>query len=390
MDYKKYLAECTKTMNASAIRELFKVLGKEGMISLAGGAPSNDLLPVSEIKNINKDIFEKFGIRLLQYGTTEGLPELRKSLVSLLNKRGINCNENEVAVSTGAQTAIACISKILINNGDNIIIEAPSFLASINGFKSLGANILNAPIENDGLNIDKLEELLLKNKIKFLYCIPNFQNPSGTTLSLDKRKRIIDLAKKHDFLILEDDPYYELRYDGEHITTLKQLCPERVIYVGSLSKTFAPGMRLGFYVAPTPIQILITTTRQAIDVHANNYAQALASIYIDEGYLDKNVETGIKTYKEKRDLMLQAIDKYFPENFNYFKPEGGMFLWVTAPKEYNAKELQQKCLSENVAFVPGKPFFADDNEGSNCFRLNFTNVDINDIEKAISIIARNI
>lgn len=381
MDYSKYLATRTKTMDASAIRELFKVLGKPGMLSMAGGAPANSELPLEEIKDLSQEALERYGYKILQYGTTEGLIDLRNSIASLVKERGINVAGEEVCISTGAQTAIASVSHVLFNKGDSLALEAPSFLASVNGFKSYELSLHGVSLEDDGINVEELEKVIRKNKAKALYTIPNFQNPSGITLSLEKRKKILQLAEQYDFLIIEDDPYFELRYDNNHLPSLKSLAPERVIYIGSLSKTFAPGMRLGFYIAPSEIQTLMTTARQSMDVHSNNLSQAIAYLYIDKGILKKRTEKAINNYRAKRDQMLKSIKENLPKDFKFISPEGGMFIWIEAPAHYDAIALQKKCVENNVAFVPGNAFFVDkDNVGRNCFRLNFTNVELDKIE----------
>ncbi|MCB0334919.1 MAG: PLP-dependent aminotransferase family protein, partial [Bdellovibrionales bacterium] len=307
MDYCRYLAERTASMDPSAIRELFKVLGTPGMISLAGGAPAPDCLPLNELKTLHQELVEEYGYSLLQYGITEGFLPLREQLALHLRDRGINVPANSIFVSTGAQTAIDAAGKILINKGDAIALESPTFLASIKTFRAYQPQCFGIPMDAQGIIPDALETILKEQKPKFIYVIPNFQNPSGRTLSMERRLALVQLAKRYETLVIEDDPYYELRYSGEPLPTLYSLLPDQVIYIGSLSKIFAPGMRVGYFLGPEPLTTLMTSSRQAVDVHTNTYAQALATKYFTTGAFAQALPRMLELYRGRRDILLASM-----------------------------------------------------------------------------------
>jgi 2-aminoadipate transaminase len=387
MKYK--FANHVSNMNISAIREIFKVLGKPGMISFAGGAPAPEVLPLDIINKLNSIIIEKYGTTVLQYNVTEGFVPLRQALSNYLNTtRGFDLSANEVFVSTGAQNAIDAVSRLFIDVGDKIIVESPTFLASIKTFRVSSPAILSVSVDEEGINLIELETLLKQNKIKFLYTIPNFQNPSGYTMSLDRRQQLVELAKRYELLIIEDDPYYELRYYGSNLPTLRSLLPDQVIYIGSLSKIFAPGMRLGYYIAPDQIAEKITSVRQGIDVHANIYAQALASEYISGGYLETQLQLIRNLYRVRLELMLSELNqKLSNKEIKISQPLGGMFVWLSNISQ-DTVELYNQAIKQNVAFVPGKYFFVNESPNNHSLRLNFTNVNEENIIKGIDILSK--
>lgn len=387
MDYQSKLAYRAQNLDSNAIRELFRTVTIPGMIAMSAGSPAPETFPVSFIRETNDKIIDKYGSQLFQYGISEGLTPLRKALVKVLKNRFLDVNWENVFVSTGAQNAIDAAGKILINKGDKIGVESPTFLASLKTLNAYEPELVSIEMDDDGIIPESLERAITQNKIKFAYIIPNFQNPSGRTLSLERRKKIADIIKSHDALILEDDPYFELRYIGEHIPPIKKFAPNNVIYIGSLSKIFCPGMRLGYYVAPGPYAELMTSTRQGVDIHANNYAQALATEYIDGGYLDSHLPKIIDIYKPRLNIILNELEQNMPDGFTWSRPKGGMFIWIEGPKEFDADIAYKKGIVKKVAFVPGKTFFVEELMGINTMRLNFTNVSEEQIKEGVKRIS---
>ena len=380
------LADRTESMNPSAIRELLKSLSVPGMISFAGGFPAAESFPVETISTLLAKVLSEKGAAVLQYGITEGYPPLREALAEYLRERELHCSADQIAVSTGAQTALDAASKILLNPGDYVAVEAPTFLAALNVFRSYQAQLVEIASDEHGIIPEEFERALRTHPIKFTYLIPTFQNPSGRTLSLERRKAIAGIAEAHGALILEDDPYFELRYTGHPLPPLKSLAPNQVIYLSSLSKVFSPGMRLGYYIAPSPFHELMTTTRQAVDVNANHLAQAAAAEFITGGYLQRHLPQVVALYKPRLQTMLAALAAQLPEGFQWSKPEGGMFVWVTGPEGFDAAAAQRRALERKVAFVPGNSFFSDTRKGADSFRLNFTVVSEEKIERGLEIL----
>lgn len=390
MDYKSKLADRAQNLNSSAIRELFKTLSIPGMIAMSAGSPAPEAFPIDFIRETNDVVIDKYGSQLFQYGITEGFNPLRKALVKVLKNRFLDVNWENICVSTGAQNAIDAVGKILINKGDKVGVESPTFLATLKTFRAYEPEFVSIEMDEDGIIPESLEKAIIQDKIKFAYIIPNFQNPSGRTLSLKRRKQIAGIIKSHDTLVLEDDPYFELRYIGEHIPPIRKFAPDNVIYIGSLSKIFCPGMRLGYYIAPGPFAELMTSTRQGVDVHANNYAQALAAEYIDGGHLDSHLPEIIDIYKPRLKLILNELEQNMPGGFTWSKPDGGMFIWIEGPEGFDANVAYKKGIERKIAFVPGKTFFVDESVGINTMRLNFTNVSEEKIKEGVKKISEGV
>lgn len=387
MDYKSKLADRAQHLNSSAISELLTTLSMPGMIAMSAGSPAPEAFPINFIREINDVVIDKYGSQLFQYGITEGFKPLRKALVKLLINRFFDVNWENICVSTGAQTAIDAAGKILINQGDKVGVEAPTYLAALQTFRAYEPEFVSIEMDENGIIPESLEKAIVQDKIKLAYIIPNFQNPSGRTLSLERRKQIAGIIKSHDALVIEDDPYFELRYIGEHIPPIKNFAPDNVIYIVSLSKIFCPGMRLGYYIAPKPFAELMTSTRQGVDVHANNYAQALAAEYIDGGYLDAHLSGIIDIYKPRLKLILDELEQNIPGEFTWSKPDGGMFIWIEGPEGFDANVAYKKGIARKIAFVPGNTFFVDESVGINTMRLNFTNVSEEEIKEGVKQIS---
>ena len=385
MDITTKFSDKVKHLEASAIREIFKMLAKPDIISFAGGAPDPNLYPKNEFAQIAKEILETEGATALSYGITEGYAPLRQWTRERLQSQGILKAEDDVIIVSGGQQGIDLCSKSLINPGDGVVCEEPSFIGGLNCFRSYNAELFGVPVLDDGLDTDRLEELVKEHKnIKLLYTISTFQNPSGITISLEKRKKILELAEKYDFLIYEDNPYGELRFSGEEVPTLKSLDTYgRVIYFGSYSKVLAPGMRLGFTSAPAPLLERMIICKQTQDVHTNVLSQMIAYKFVTTYSIDEHIAKLRAAYGKKCKLMMDLMAKYFPASVKHTCPQGGLFLFCTLPEGYDSKELMKKALDKKVAFVPGTSCMIDDKATYNTFRMNYSTASEEEIEIGI-------
>lgn len=388
MDITTKFSDRVKHLEASAIREIFKLLAKPGIISFAGGAPDPNLFPKKEFAEIAKEILETQGNVALQYGITEGYAPLRDWTRDRLKSQGILKEDDDVIIVSGGQQGIDLASKSLINAGDGVVCEEPSFIGGLNSFRSYNAELFGVPVQADGLDTERLEELLKEHKnIKLLYTIATFQNPSGITISLEKRKKILELADKYDFLIYEDNPYGELRFSGEEIPTLKSMDKNgRVIYFGSFSKILAPGMRLGFTSAPAPLLERMIICKQVSDVHTNVLSQMIAYEFVTRYSIDEHIAKLREAYGKKCKLMMDCMDKYFPSEVTHTCPDGGLFLYCTMPEGYDSSAVMKKALEKNVAFVPGTSCMIDDKAVYSTFRMNYSTASEEDIEKGIRLL----
>lgn len=387
IDTEKYFADRVKPLKASAIREMFKLMAKPDMISLAGGNPSSELFPGDELSKIAGKILMTNATGALQYGTTDGYAPMKECARQRAQKVNSVKETDKILVTTGAQQAIDLAAKVLVNKGDKVVVEAPSFIGTLNSLRSYQAELIGVPVESDGMNVDILEEVLKNNDVKLIYTIPTFQNPSGTTMSLQKRKRVLELAGKYDAVIIEDNPYGDLRFAGEDVPTLKSMdTDDRVIYVGSFSKILSPGMRLGYVVANTQICDRIEVVKQVNDVHTPVLTQMMCVEFMKKYDIDKYIEKSRELYGKKCRFMLDCMEKYFPKQINWTEPEGGLFIWCSCPEGTDIQVLLNKCIENKVAFVPGSNFAVDISAKSNMFRLNYSSVTLEKIEQGIKII----
>ena len=358
-------------LSGSAIREIFKLIAKPGMISFAGGNPAKSALPDDVCAQIAKEVLQRDGKAILQYGATEGYAPFLESLRTYAAE-ATGAPVDAVLPVTGSTQAMDLLCKALIDPGDVILVEDPTFLGNIQCMKLYQAKLV--PVESDegGVMLDKLEEAIKENHPKLFYVIPSFQNPSGRTLAADRRKAIYDLAVKYNFLIMEDDPYRDLRYTGEHLPTIKSYdTTGHVAYMGSFSKIISPGMRVGYLVAEKDILRKCTIGKQGTDLHTPNLNQAIVDQFLRRDLLDAHIRSIIPAYKEKMELMLKELDS-FPEGTKYTVPEGGLFIWVEMPEGFNATEIFSEAVDANVAYVPGTHFYPYGGH-HNTFRLNFSN-----------------
>ncbi|MCE1187850.1 MAG: PLP-dependent aminotransferase family protein [Ignavibacteria bacterium] len=387
MDYEKLLATRTANMKASAIRELLKVAASPGMISLGGGLPSPDSFPLELMHELTERVLRKYGAAAMQYDMTEGFGPLRRALIDYCATKGVDAKLENIYISSGSQGFLDAIGKVLVSPGDIVAVEGPTYLAALQALNAYDARYAMIQTDDEGLIPESLEYVLRTNEVKFVYTIPTFQNPSGKTIGLKRRIAIADIIQRYNVLLIEDDPYSSLRYRGEHLPTIKSMAPEHVIYVSTLSKIFAPGLRIGFCVAPEAIGKWLTIVKQGVDLHSSTYAQALGAEYLLGGFVPPQVEKIIKIYQPKLDAMLLALEQNLPDGYKWSRPEGGMFLWVEGPKGLDMEDVYHIAVKKNVAFVPGKYFFPNPADGIETMRLNFTCVTEEQIHYAIKALA---
>ncbi len=396
--WKQRYAQRTQRMGSSTIRELLKLTEQPDMISFAGGLPAPELFPVDEFKRAAQRVLKQHGSQALQYSTTEGYLPLREFIVEKMSHYGIQASPENVLITSGSQQALDLIGKLLINSGDLILTESPTYLGALQAWRAYQAEFTTVPIDDDGLQIDLLAEALCGGP-KFMYILPNFQNPGGVTLSLDRRQALIEMADRYGVPIIEDDPYGELRFEGNHLPPLVVLDAEKlngrahnsdeagffrgnVIYLSTFSKTLAPGLRLGWMVAPKSVIRRCVQVKQGMDLHTSSFVQMVAYEVVKKEFLTKHVRRIREVYKERRDIMIGTMLRQFPPGIIWTWPAGGLFLWVTLPTWLDATAVLEKAITHKVAFVPGTAFFPD-GSGHNHFRLNFSNAQPAQIEEGI-------
>lgn len=387
MEYQ--FAKRMSNVKASAIREILKATSDPKMISFAGGNPSAEAFPVEEIEKISADILTNEPISVLQYGITEGDQELIQAATHFFNRHEqVMKADDQMIITSGSQQIMEFVAKILCNEGDVVICENPSFLGALNAFKSLGAVLRGIEYKNGQLDLESLKQALqMEPKPKFMYLIPNFQNPTGMTMSLEVRKEILKLAKDNGVLILEDNPYGDLRFEGEAIPSIKSLDEDGlVIYAASLSKIIAPGMRVACCIAPKAIIQKMTVAKQASDVHSNLWAQKVMARYLQNYDMDVHIERIRMIYKQKCHLMLDEMKKHFHPDVQYTIPTGGMFIWVTLPESVDMLTFVKKALEKNVAVVPGNAFLDDDTKECHSFRMNYSTPTNEKIKEGVKIL----
>jgi 2-aminoadipate transaminase len=379
------------TIKASAIREILKTTSNPGIISFAGGNPASEAFPVEQIKKISNELLENEPTRILQYGISEGDNDLLTIANEFFNRNEVVTKANDgLIITSGSQQIMEFAVKCLCNDGDTVISEDPSFIGALNAFKSQGVKVLGVGRKNNQLDINELETLLQrKPKPKFMYLIPNFQNPTGITMNLETRKKVLALAKKYEVLILEDNPYGDLRFNEEHIPSIKSLDNEGVvIYAASLSKIIAPGMRIALAIAPKPIIDKFVIAKQVSDIHSSLWSQRVMAKFLQDYDIDEHIRGLRKLYKHKCDLMIGEMEKYFHPSVKYIKPTGGMFIWVTLPESMEVMSFINEALKRGVAVVPGSAFSIDDTATTHNIRLNFSTPSDQDIVKGIQILGK--
>jgi len=384
------LADRTSRMKASDIRELLKLTARPEIISLAGGLPAPELFPIDEYRRAFEWVLESSGGSALQYSASEGYMPLRDLLAKRMTKLGIPAETNDVLITNGSQQGLDLVGKIFLNPGDAVCMENPSYMGAIQAFDSYQAEYVIVPMDDDGMRSQELDAMLERQPVKFIYALPNFQNPSGRTMSRERREILVETARRRGVPIVEDDPYGELRFEGEAPPSLRSLWPEGVIYLGTFSKILAPGFRLGWIVTPSAVSDEVLFGKQPVDLHTSTASQmATYEVCKPEGFLDAHIEKIREVYRERRNVMLRALEEHFPEGCTWTKAAGGLFVWAELPPSIDTRELLADALEENVAFVPGQSFHPD-RSGHNTMRLNFSNVPPDRIEEGIARLGRAI
>lgn len=378
-----------RNVQASAVREILKAASDPKVISFGGGNPAMQAFPVDSIKTISNELFEEDPISMLQYGITEGYGPLRESAKAFFNRHEqVSKEYDDLIITSGSQQIMDFLAKCICNEGDTIICEDPSFLGALNAFRSNGAKLIGVSLEEDGINMEELEKAMQQKPTpKFLYVIPNFQNPMGTTMSLEKRKKTYELAKKYGVLILEDNPYGDLRFSSEAVPSIKSMDEEGIVlYAASLSKIIAPGMRVAVAIGHKDLLSRLTVAKQVADVHTNVWAQRVMDRFLRTTDMDQHLERLQAIYRDQAQLMLDRIKEYFHPSVQYTKPEGGMFIWATFPDDVDVLEFIQEAIKQNVAVVPGSAFMVDESAPCHSIRLNFSTPTKENIEKGIKIL----
>lgn len=386
MALERLLAERTRGMGVNAIREILKVVSQPGMISLAGGIPAAESFPMDILKELTCRVIDRYGASALQYDRTEGFAPLQEALADYLSEKGIAAEAKEILITSGSQGVLDAVGKVLISRGDRVAVEAPTYLGAISAFNPYEPEYVRMDTDEDGLLPESLEAALSDGGIKFVYLVPTFQNPTGRTIPLARRQAIARIIQAHDALLIEDDPYGALRYRGGDLPPIATFAPDHVIYVSTLSKVFAPGLRIGFCVAPGPIRQWLVVVKQGIDLHTSTFNQALAAEYLTGGYLQRQLPKILDLYGPRQKAMLGALDRYFPAGFTWSRPEGGMFVWVEGPEGMDMETVHREAVRRKTAYVPGKFFFTEKGEGNHTLRLNYTMADEATLCRAIKIL----
>jgi 2-aminoadipate transaminase len=326
---------------------------------------------------------EHCGSQALQYGTTEGYLPLREFLAESMQKYGVPAVPGNILMTNGSQQALDLIGRVFINNNDKILTDAPTYVGAIQAWRVYKPQFVTTPLDDDGMDPERVEKVLQQGQVKFIYVLPNFHNPAGTTIPYERRQRLVELAAKYGAFIVEDDPYGELRFEGEDVVPLVSMHKENVIYLSTFSKTLSPGIRLGWIVAPESVIARLVQAKQGTDLHTSTFLQYLAHDIVERGFIKRHVRRIRTVYRERRDVMLAAMEEHFPPGVTWTRPQGGLFLWVRMPEHVDAEELLEVAVEEKVAFVPGVAFYPDDKEGRNCMRLNFSNANPEMIQEGI-------
>jgi len=385
-------AQRMQRMRSSAIRELLKLTEQPEIISFAGGLPAPEVFPVAEFEAACRRVLADRGPQALQYSTTEGYRPLREMIARHTGRYGIVVEPENILITSGSQQALDLLGKVFLNPGDRILVEQPTYLGALQAWNAYQAEYVCVPMDDAGMRTDALEATLRAGP-KFIYALPNFQNPTGVTLARERRHRLVELAQRYGVPIVEDDPYGQLRYEGGHLPPLVALDGRlrsrngapysgNVIYLSTFSKTLAPGLRLGWVIAPQEVIQRLVQAKQGADLQTSTFTQMVAYEVARGGFVDRHVRLIRTVYRERRDVMLAAMHKHFPPGVHWTRPQGGLFLWATLPEPLDAAEVLQAAIAEHVAFVPGVGFFADAS-GRNTLRLNFSNAESEKIEEGI-------
>jgi 2-aminoadipate transaminase len=367
------LAKRTQGMKSSVIRDLLKVTMQPDMISFAGGLPAPDFFPIREFEEACRHVLQHEGHVALQYGPSEGFAPLKQFLADKMSKYGILVELDNILITNGSQQGLDLIGKIFVDPNACIVCSRPTYLGALQAWNAYQARYCTIPLDDEGMCIEELPAILdAEHRHRFIYVLPNFHNPAGTTLPLERRKRLVEIARQYDLVIIEDDPYGELRYEGEHVTPIFRLAPERTLYLSTFSKTLAPGIRLAWIVAPKPIIAKLVQAKQAADLHTGTFVQMVANDICQRGFLKQHVKKLCEIYHQRRDAMLDALAEHMPEGVSWPRPQGGLFLWARTSDRINTRDFLEKATAAKVAYVPGFAFYPGDSGGLHSMRLNFS------------------
>ena len=383
-------ADRMKNVKASDVREILKVTARPEIISFAGGLPAPELFPIDPIREASDAVLRESGRVALQYGPTEGLPRLREQIAErMLKKNAIHTDIDHIIMTAGSQQGLDYCGLLFLNPGDAVVMESPSYLGAINAFNLYQPNFLEVPTDENGMIMEELDKTLTENKnVKLIYVIPDFQNPSGRTWPMERREKFMEIINKYEIPVIEDNPYGELRFEGEYLPALKSMDTKGlVVFLGTFSKILAPGYRLGWVCADGEILSKYNFLAQAASLQASTEAQLVVSKFIDMFDLDEHVATIKDCYRKRRDVMIQTMEREFPPEAKFTHPNGGLFTWVELPEYINTNEMAKQCLERNVAYVPGDGFFPDAGH-NNCIRLNYSAMTEERIEKGMTILGQ--
>lgn len=376
------IAPHVRYLEASVIREILKFSSQPGVISFAGGLPAAELFPLEKMKKVAGDVIDKYGPGVFQYSLSRGIPELRELLAGRAAQNHTKTTVDNILVTSGSQQGIELLARAFVDPGDYVLTENPTYVGALQAFNYYQARYVTVDMDEKGMIIDKVEDRIKQYNPKLIYTVSNFQNPTGITMSEDRRIRLCELAAAYNIPIVDDNPYGDVRFDGKPMPTLKSFGGDEVIALRTFSKTLTPGLRIAWMNGPKWIVDQFEKVKQCADLHTSTFGQYLVYEFVHQGFLEPHIETIIKDYKAKRDTMLAALERECPKGVTWTRPEGGLFLWVTLPKHVSAQELFPKAVDKKVAFVPGQPFYPH-GEGTNTLRLNFSTASQEQIDEGI-------
>lgn len=383
-----HFAEAAYNLESSIIRDILKFSNQPGVISFAGGLPAPELFPVEEIREAADRVLTRYGTQALQYGLSMGYAPLREYIAERLSvSGGTQLTANNILITGGSQQGLDLVGRVFLNRGDYVLCERPTYLGALQAFNFYSARYALVDMDSHGMMVETADPVIEKYRPRVMYVVPNFQNPTGITLSEERRRLLVQKAQKYGIPIIDDNPYGELRYSGTPVPSIKSIGGQAVIQLGTFSKTVSPGLRIGWVAASRQLMGIFERVKQSTDLHTNQFSQYLIYEYVQNGALDRHIERLKVAYHERRDAMLRAMKEFWPESITWTKPDGGLFLWVKLPEGIDAKEILPKAIEEKVAYVPGQPFFPDGN-GKNTLRLNFSNASLENIHEGIKRLGR--
>lgn len=384
----KHFSSAALNLESSIIRDILKHSNQPGVISFAGGLPAPELFPVEEIRLAADRVLTRFGTQALQYGLSMGYGPLREFIAERLSATGgTQLTADNIVITSGSQQGLDIVGRAFIERGDHVVCSRPTYLGALQAFNFYGVKYALMDMDDHGMMVEKLDPVIEKYNPRFIYVVPNFQNPTGITMSEERRRLLVQKAQKYSLPIIDDNPYGELRYSGQSAPSIKQIGGQAVVQLGTFSKTISPGLRIAWLAASRQLMGMFERVKQSTDLHTNHFCQYLIYEFVQDGALDRHIERIKTAYHERRDAMLRAMKEFFPDTITWTKPEGGLFLWARLPEGTDATALLPKAIEEKVAYVPGKPFHPD-GSGISTFRLNFSNASLENIHEGIKRLGR--